>query len=112
MLDFGWPELLVIMAVAVFVIGPKEIPSIMYGFGRLVRRLQYVKFAFSQQFEDFMRAHDLDDIQRSVNFEAPEYDEAAADEEALAQETDAVEDVPEKSDRPSEGDGGAGPTNA
>lgn len=98
MLDFGWLELLVIMVVAVFVIGPKEIPSIMYGLGRMVRRIQYIKFAFSQQFDDFMRAHDLDDIQRSVNFEAPVYDEAAADadEESRADQTDAIEGVPEK----------------
>ncbi|MDB2683233.1 twin-arginine translocase TatA/TatE family subunit, partial [Alphaproteobacteria bacterium] len=33
MLDFGWAELLVIMAVAVLVIGPKELPVVMRGFG-------------------------------------------------------------------------------
>lgn len=50
------------MAVAVVVIGPKEIPVIMRALGRIVRRLQYVKFAFSQQFDDFMKDHDLDEL--------------------------------------------------
>ncbi len=62
MFDFGWAELLVIMAIAVFVIGPKEIPDIMMTLGRAVRRMQYIKYAFTQQFEDFMQHHDLNEI--------------------------------------------------
>lgn len=62
MLDFGWPELLVIIAVAVLVIGPDEIPEIMRTLGRLVRRLQYVRFALSRQFDDFMQQHDIDEM--------------------------------------------------
>ncbi len=66
MLDFSWAELLVIVAVAVLVIGPEEIPQVMRSLGRIVRRLQYVKFAFSQQFEDFMREHDLDELRQGA----------------------------------------------
>lgn len=62
MFNFGWAELLVIMALSVFVIGPKEIPEIMMTLGRFVRRLQYIKYAFTQQFEDFMQQHDLNEI--------------------------------------------------
>ena len=83
MLDFGFPELLLIMAVAVLVIGPKEIPKIMLALGRLMRRLQYVRYAFSQQFEEFMRENDLEDIRKSVNFEAKDFDEEAADEDLM-----------------------------
>lgn len=78
MLDFGWPELLLIMAVAVLVIGPDEIPVLMVGLGRILRRFQYIKFALSRQFEDVMRDADLDDIRKSVNFEAKEHAEAIA----------------------------------
>ncbi len=83
MLDVGWPELFMIIAVAIIVIGPDEIPALMVGLGRIVRRLQYMRFAISQQFEEMMRDADLDDIRKSVNFEAPEdleTDEAAEDE--------------------------------
>lgn len=62
MFNFGWAELLVIIALSVFVIGPKEIPEIMMTLGRFVRRLQYIKYAFTQQFEDFMQQHDLNEI--------------------------------------------------
>lgn len=58
MLDFGFPELLLIGAVLIIVIGPKQIPEIMYNFGRIMRRLNYMRFALSRQFEDFM--HDMD----------------------------------------------------
>lgn len=70
MLDLSWPELFVIAAVAVLIFGPNDIPKIMHGLGRVVRRLQYVKYAFSQQFEDFMKQQDLDDLRSGVNFEA------------------------------------------
>ncbi len=69
MLDFGWLELFLIIALVIIVIGPKEIPAIMIALGRVVRRLQYIKYAISQQFEDVMREADLDDIRKNVNFE-------------------------------------------
>ena len=69
MFGFSWAEIFLTSAVALIVIGPKDIPKVLYQIGRFARRLQYVKFAMSQQFEDFLKEHDLDDI-RDVNFEA------------------------------------------
>lgn len=83
MLDFGFAELIIIIALSILVIGPNEIPKLMVGLGRLVRRLQYVRFAMSQQFEDFMRENDLEDIRQSINFEADDFDEAAEDEDYI-----------------------------
>ncbi len=83
MFDFGMPELLVIMAIAVLVIGPKEIPVVMRAVGRVFRRISYIKYTFSKQFDEFMRENDLDDIRKSVNFEEKEFDEEAADEEVM-----------------------------
>ena len=84
MLDFSWPELFVIAAVALIVIGPKDIPQIMHTLGRFVRRLQYVRFAMSQQFDDFMKEHDLEDIRKAAHARPDElFDEAAADEEEM-----------------------------
>lgn len=84
MFGIGWSELLVIMVIAVMVIGPKDIPKAMYQIGRFARRLQYVKFAMSQQFDDILRAGDIEELRKGVNFEAkekPATDERAADEE-------------------------------
>lgn len=84
MFDIGWAELLVISAVAVLVIGPNDIPKMMHTLGRVMRRVQYVKFALSQQFEDMMKDHDLDEL-RNLNDkhskDLPETDEASFDQE-------------------------------
>lgn len=85
-LDFGWTELILIMALAVLVIGPNEIPAMMRGLGRIMRRVQYIKYAVSQQFDDFMKDADMEDIGASVNFEENrnrDFDEASADEDVM-----------------------------
>ena len=89
MLDISWAELLVVIVVAVVVIGPQDIPKIMYTLGRVVRRLQYVRFALSKQFEDFLKEHDLEELRHGVNFEAPETDEKKADEIHLNEDNSA-----------------------
>lgn len=81
MLDVGWQELLLIAALAVVLVGPEELPKVMVFFGRIVRRIHYVKYALSQQFDDLMREADLDDLRKSVNFEEKNFNEAEADEE-------------------------------
>ncbi len=81
MFDIGWSEILLVAVVAILVIGPDELPGIMRLLGRIVRRLHYVRYAFSQQFEDFMREVDLADIRKQVNFEAKDFDESKSDEE-------------------------------
>lgn len=82
MLDVGWSEILLIVAIAVLVIGPEDMPKVLYAFGRVLRRLQYVRFALSKQFEDFMQEGDLRDIHKQVNFEVRnDIDEAAAGDE-------------------------------
>jgi sec-independent protein translocase protein TatB len=78
---FSWAEIFLTSAVALIVIGPKDIPKVLYQIGRFARRLQYVKFAMSQQFEDFLKEHDLEDIRHDVNFEARNRAEIDADEE-------------------------------
>jgi len=90
-LDFGWAELLVIVAVAVFVIGPKDIPNIMYGLGRVIRRLQYVRFAVSQQFDDLMKVGDIEELRKGVNFETARSDEAIEHEAASDHTNDDIE---------------------
>lgn len=70
MFDFGWAEILLIVAVAAIVIGPEQLPDIMRALGRFVRRLQYIRYAFSQQFDDFLKTHDLEELRKGVNLEA------------------------------------------
>ena len=98
MFDLGFSEILLVMALAVLVLGPNEIPKVMMTLGRVVRRLQYVRYAFSQQFEEFLRENDLEDIRKQVNFEEKQFDEFAADEEEeIPEPLRALESPKEKS---------------
>lgn len=89
MLEFGWSELLLVVVVAVVAIGPKDIPALLYNLGRLMRRLQYMRFALMGRFDEFMQELELSEKAKGrrtgVNFEAPDndpadFDEAHADE--------------------------------
>lgn len=98
MFGIGWSEMLVIVAIGVMVIGPKDIPKVMYQVGRFFRRLQYMKFAMSQQFDDLLRAGDIEELRKGVNFEAPKTDEKSADERKADEEypmQDKKEGMPE-----------------
>lgn len=64
MLDFSWSELLLVAVVAILAIGPKQLPEVMHGLGRIVRRLQYMRFALSKQFDDFMEQSDLNEMRK------------------------------------------------
>ena len=86
MFDFGWPELFLILAVAVLVIGPQEIPELMRGLGRIVRRLQYMRYALSRQFDDFMQQSDLEEMQRAAQARTPD----SADAEIEADEAEMM----------------------
>ncbi len=90
MFDIGWSEMFLVMAVTVLVMGPEEIPKIMMTLGRVMRRLHYVRFALSQQFDAMMKEAgiDPDDLNMNVNFEAKKdhdraFDEAAEDEDMM-----------------------------
>lgn len=69
MFNFGLSELAVIAVVAVLVIGPKELPVVMAQLGRLFKRLSYMRFAVSQQFDGFLNQAGLSDVKDQVNFE-------------------------------------------
>ncbi len=86
MFDIGWPEIFLIVVVAVLAIGPKELPAVMVMLGRIARRLHYVRYAFSQQFDEFMRDADMEDLRKQVNFEEKSFDEKKADEEEAGHE--------------------------
>ena len=89
MLDFSWSELLVVLIVAILAIGPKQIPDILYHFGRFARRLQYMRYAVNRQFDDFMSETDLKQMGADIAplknppriLEENFFDEAEADKE-------------------------------
>lgn len=87
MLDFSWSELLIVLLVAILAIGPKQIPDVLYGLGRIVRRMQYMRFALTRQFDDFMEQSDLrqmQDLTKQMGMPKTSiHDEQAEDEEMV-----------------------------
>ncbi|MES2728639.1 MAG: hypothetical protein V4621_00890 [Pseudomonadota bacterium] len=66
MMDFGFSELLLVICVALFAIGPKQLPDVLYTVGRWVRRLQYIRYNMTQHVDTFLQATDLHDLQRTA----------------------------------------------
>lgn len=99
MLDFSWSELLLVIFVAILVIGPKDIPKVMHTVGCFVRRMQYMKFAMSRQFEDIMQAHDIEEMRRLADQSqspapdaAPPIEEIDADADYFSPDTPREEE--------------------
>lgn len=93
MLDFGWPELFLIMALAVLVVGPKEIPQIMYTLGRVMRRLQYMRFALTSQFDEFMRESEIKELRNAAGTEDFIEEDEVEEEKALVEEEKKAHDT-------------------
>lgn len=67
MFDVSASELLVIGAVALIVIGPKELPGVLRMVGQTVGKLKRMAGDFRNQFDEAMREADLHDIQKTVS---------------------------------------------
>jgi sec-independent protein translocase protein TatB len=67
MFDFAWSELMVIGAVALIVIGPKDLPRALKTAGMVVRRARALAREFQGSIEDLIREAELEDVRRSVH---------------------------------------------
>ena len=77
MFDIGWSELLVIAVVAIVVVGPKELPKLMRGFGHYAGKLRRAVSDFQRQFEEAMRESEVDEVKKaleSLRTETPSLD--------------------------------------
>lgn len=66
MFDIGWPELAVIIVVALVVIGPKDLPKALYTVGKWVRAARKVTGDFQRHVDDMMRETELDEMRKTV----------------------------------------------
>ena len=58
MFELGFSELILIALVAILVVGPQQLPALMYRVGKWMRQLSYTRFALEKQFESFMEKED------------------------------------------------------
>lgn len=67
MFDIGWSELVVIAVVALVVIGPKELPTVLRTIGEWMTKIRRMASEFQGQFQDAMREAELADLKKQVD---------------------------------------------
>jgi sec-independent protein translocase protein TatB len=66
MLDMSWGEVMVIGAVALIVIGPKDLPRALRTVGNMTGKIRRMAAEFQGQFNEAMREAELDDVKRQI----------------------------------------------
>jgi len=67
MFDIGWTEMLVIGVIAIVVVGPKDLPALLRGVGRIVRQMRGLAREFQGGVEEFIREAELDEVKKSIH---------------------------------------------
>lgn len=67
MLDVSWSELLLVAIVAILVVGPKELPTLLRTLGRMLGGLRRQADQFRRQFDDAMKEAGGEELQREMN---------------------------------------------
>ena len=67
MFDIGWSELLVIAAVALIVIGPKELPGVLRSVGHWMGKIRRMASDFQSQFNEAMREAEMADLKKHAD---------------------------------------------
>ena len=81
--DIGGTELLVIAAVALIVVGPKDLPVLLRKLGQMVARVRGMANEFRASFDEMARQSELDELRKEVQamregqYTAPMRDAAA-----------------------------------
>ncbi len=67
MFGIGLPEFLLIVAVAVVVIGPKDLPGVLYNAGKMMRKVKKLSYDVQKSIEEVMAEGELEEITREAN---------------------------------------------
>jgi sec-independent protein translocase protein TatB len=66
MLDMSWGEIMTIGAVALIVIGPKDLPKALRTVGQMTAKLRRMAAEFQGQFNEAMREAELDEVKQQL----------------------------------------------
>jgi sec-independent protein translocase protein TatB len=67
MFDIGWSEFVVIGVVALIVIGPKELPTVLRTIGQWTTKIRRMAGEFQSQFQEAMREAEMADLKKQVD---------------------------------------------
>ena len=64
---FDWNEIVLIGAVALIVIGPKELPAVLRTIGQWTAKIRRMAGEFQSQFQEAMREAEMADLKKQVD---------------------------------------------
>jgi sec-independent protein translocase protein TatB len=67
MLDIGWMELMVVGIVALLVVGPKELPTLLRTIGRYIGMAKRQADQFRAQFDEAIRDTEFEDLKKEMD---------------------------------------------
>ena len=66
MLDLGWPELFIIMLVALLIVGPKELPGLVRTAASWLRKTKWSINNFQNSIEEIAREVELENVKKDA----------------------------------------------
>ena len=66
MLDVGWPELLMIAAVAIIVVGPKDLPKMLRSLGQWMSKARSMAREFQRGFDEMAKETELAELRKGI----------------------------------------------
>ena len=72
MLDIGWTEILVLAAVSLFIIGPKDIPKFLGYIGKIIGKIRSITGEFKETVDDAIKDSEFEEIKKEISFTDPE----------------------------------------
>lgn len=109
MFDIGWTEMALVAVVALFVVGPKELPHLLYKLAGYWKKVRGMAREFQSGIDDIIREAELDDLRKQVNsshsnptdflenkISSPKSDETKTEAKPAAEKPAAKADVPAK----------------
>ena len=133
MFDIGWQELFIVAALAIVIVGPRDLPRVLKTVMSLVRKARGMAREFQSGIDDVVREVELDDLRKEANsianMDLEEEVKSALDptgdlekdmdmgdvQQSIQDSADEMNTTPERKEQPSEPAasaetfGGAGP---
>ena len=72
MFDIGWPELALVVLLAIFVIGPKELPLVLRTLGRWAGKARAFARDFRSSLDEIAKESELDEFRRMASGDTSE----------------------------------------
>ena len=66
MFDIGWSELFIVVVVTLIVLGPRELPHVLYQIGKFIRYVRSVTRGFQGHFDRMIHEAELEDMKKNI----------------------------------------------